>query len=98
MERRGQDPVIIAIPKHSMEVVVNPTATGFPLEELKEVVHIKTVKNATENGSLADSIAKSEDVGKETIPTNISILEHVDDNECSDEDLGQSNLKKLLEQ
>ena len=45
--------------------------------------------------ALANSVAKTEDGGKEAVPPDISELELVDDDEESDEDLREISLEKL---
>lgn len=81
-----------------MEVIIDPTSGGAAPEELEEIIYIKTVQYPTQNGTLADSIAQTEDVREYTIPPNIGILEHVNYDEDSDEDLWETGAEHLPEE
>ena len=58
---RGKNPIVVAISKHTVVVVVHPAASRFPPEEFEQIVHIKAIENSTQYCSLTDTIAETED-------------------------------------
>ena len=68
-----------------MDVFVDPTTRCFTPEETEEIVHLKTEKDSAENRPLSNTITRSEDVGKHTIPSDVGKLKHVNDYEDSKE-------------
>ena len=62
-----------------MEIIFYPTASSFASEKPEEIVHVKTVQNSTQNSSLANTVTKTEDIGRRAIPSNISYLVYVDE-------------------
>ena len=93
-----QNPVIVRVFKHSVEVTVDTTSRGSTPEELEEIVDIKAIEYATENCPLSNAIAQTKYVRDDSIPANVCILKHVDDHEHPEEDLGESFIEQLLEQ
>ena len=89
----GQHPVVVAVAEHAVVVVIHPATSRFLPEDLEHIVHIKTVEDSAKYRSLTDAIAEGEDTGVAAVPTNIGILEDVDDDEDPDVDLGKSFLE-----
>jgi hypothetical protein len=81
-----------------MEVVVHPTSNILPPEDLENVVHIKAVEDSTQNCPLPYTIAETEDARNDSIPSNICVLEGINNYEDSEEDQGQPFLEELLEE
>ena len=78
-----------------MIAIIDPTTSGSFAEKVEEIVHIKAIQNTRENLALADSVAETENRGKEAIPSDISKLELVDDDKEPDEDLRKIGFQKL---
>ena len=81
-----------------MVVIVHPTSSGSSPKNLEQIVDVKTVQDSRKNLSLANAVADTKNGREETIPTNISILEPIDEDEEPDEDLGETGLEELTEQ
>ena len=78
-----------------MEVVVYPTTSGFPSKDLEKVINIKTVEDSRKDCPLTNPIRKTEGRGEHSIPSYISKLEHINEDQNSEEDFGELSLKKL---
>ena len=78
--------VVIGITPDSTVRAVDPTAKATSSKFLKQVITVKTVKDSTTNGTLANPIADVKDFTKDAIPSDVGKWVNINEEKDADED------------
>ena len=97
MEAGSKNEVVIRVAKNPKEISIDPASKLTPPKNLKEIIHIDTVEDSTENSPLSHPIPHGEDVRESSSPSHIGILVEVDEDQLSDKDQGKASRYDFLE-
>ena len=78
--------VVIRITPDSTIRAIYPTAKATSSKFLKQIITVKTVKDSTTNGTLANPIADVEDFTINAIPSDVGKLVNINEEKDADED------------
>ena len=95
---RSHQKIIVTRSKYSHEDIVDLTASLVDAKDSEEAVGVETVQNTQEYCSLANTVFDWEDRGEWSIPSDISVLVHVDVKKESHKDGREASRNKFLEQ
>ena len=95
---RSHQKIIVTRSKYSHEDIVDLTASLVDAKDSEEAVGVETVQNTQEYCSLANTVFDWEDRGEWSIPSDISVLVHVDVKKESHKDGREASINKFLEQ
>ena len=97
IEGRSQQQVIITVSSNPHVVIIYPAACSSLFQKLEEARTIAAVKNGTKDHTLFATVGDWEMVREFAVPPNIYALEHVHEEEESDEDGREISVDELSE-
>ena len=98
IKRRGKKKGIVRVPKNTKIGTAYPATTLIPPQLGKEIVHIEAVSKTRQDRPLADTVSHTKERREIAVPSNVSKLIGVDEDEDSNEYWGEPSTQELPEQ